>query len=71
MPCAAASVASYRIEGQILELKLPKPDLSACPQRRAFWTAAEVFDRNLFTVRLKGDRMRLLTENAGDLEFAR
>jgi hypothetical protein len=71
MPCAAESIADYRIEGHVLEMQLPKPDLKACPQRRAFWTAADMFEKTLFTVRMTGGRMRLLTDNGGDLEFAR
>jgi hypothetical protein len=71
LPCIPAVTGTYRLEGQGLEIALPKPSLKPCPQRHSFWTADYFFgDSKVMTARLTGDKL-LLIGNGGEYRFAR
>jgi hypothetical protein len=70
-PCTPAVTGTYRLEGQALEMAMPKPLFEACPQRNSFWTADYFFgDSQVLTTRLAGDKL-LLIGNGGEYRFAR
>ena len=70
-PCIPAVTGTYRLEGQALEMAIPKPSLKPCPQRQSFWTADYFFgDSQVVTARLTGDKL-LLTGSGGEYRFAR
>ena len=70
-PCIPAVTGTYKLEGQALEIAMPKPSLKACPQRHSFWTADFFFgDSEVMTARLRGDEL-LLIGNGGEYRFTR
>ncbi|GAA4715678.1 hypothetical protein H9L13_05650 [Sphingomonas lutea] len=70
MPCARAE-GSYRFAGRVLELTLPKPDLSSCPKNQDHWYPAFLFDTDgVITVRPAGDRLEFV-HSGGTFHFRR
>ena len=70
-PCIPPVVGTYKLEGQAIEIAMPKPSLKACPQRNSFWTADYFLgDSKLMTARLSGDKL-VLIGNGGEYRFTR
>ena len=70
MPCAR-SQGTYRFAGRVLELRLPKPDLSNCPKNQNYWYPAYLFDTDgVVTVKPNGETVDFVVNN-GTFHFRR
>lgn len=70
MPCAR-SEGTYRFAGGVLELALPKPELSACPKTQDYWYPAFLFDTDgVMTIKPAPNAVSMVA-NSGTFHFRR
>ncbi len=57
--CFAPLRGSYSLDGLLLKLRLPTPDLTQCLKGHEYWSLEYLLGTKDFTVRLDGGRLRL------------